>query len=72
MGTIRKRPNPAVAQSERAAQIAEDLAGMASQEVKSPTQGQATANATRALAQRRRTGANRIRKEKPYLIETEI
>jgi len=72
VGTIRKRPNPAVAQSERAATIAEDLADMASKEIKGPMQGQATANATRALAQRRRTGANRIRKEKPYLIETEM
>jgi hypothetical protein len=71
VGTIRKRPNPAVAQSEREAQSAESIADIAGMNVMGPLQGLSTATATRALANRRRAGANKIKKERPYLIETE-
>lgn len=72
MATIRKRPNPAVAQSEREAQSAEAMADIAGTNVTGPLRGLSTATATRALANRRRAGATKIKKERPYLIETEI
>lgn len=66
---IRKRPNPAVAESEQLAQNAEGLASNAASVDQGPNFGRATANATKALAQRRRATANKIRSQSPYLIE---
>lgn len=66
-----KRPNPAVEASERRARNAEELADIAEREVKGPLQGRSTAQALRGLAERRRTGANKIKRDRPYLISNE-
>ena len=63
---MKKRPNPAVVASERAAKNAEDMAEMATHEQRDRP---ATAAGTKALAEKRRSTANKIKKEKPYLIE---
>jgi hypothetical protein len=64
MATTR-RPNPAVAASERAAQISEDMADLAKQANPS-----VSSLGTR-IANKKRATADKIRKEHPYLIETE-
>lgn len=63
-----KRPNPAVAASERRARASEDMASLASGAVKDKQHGQATANATGALARKRRAAADKIKQTKPNLI----
>lgn len=58
----RKRPNPAVAASERAAQVSENMADLAEQNPRQSSLG-------RQIARRRRATADKIRKERPFLIE---
>jgi hypothetical protein len=57
---VRKRPNPAVESAERAARSSEVMAGM------TPEIGLGA----RIAARKRRT-ADKIRKERPFLIESE-
>jgi len=65
---VKKRPNPAVEASARNAAIAEDMAKLA--EATMPKTN-ATPSALKALAERRRTVAKRIRKNNPFLISNE-
>ena len=59
-----KRPNPAVAQSERQAASSEEMADLAERD-------KPASNLARRIANRRRATADKIRKERPYLIEEE-
>ena len=66
----RKRPNPAVAQSERDAANAEDMYELSARDA-APEKGESTANNLMNIASRKRATAMKIKKEKPYLIEEE-
>lgn len=59
-----KRTNPAVAASEKLAQVAEDMAGLAAKDKPS-------SNLMQRIAARRRKTADMIRTKRPYLIEDE-
>lgn len=61
---VTKRPNPVVAQTERAAAAAEDMAAMAAQDPRLSTLAQRIADKKRALA-------NKVKATRPYLIETD-
>lgn len=61
--TRRKRPNPAVAASERAARASEEMADLAEQTIPN------VSSLPRRIANRRRATADKIRKEHPFLIE---
>jgi len=65
---VKKRPNPAVADAERAAVSTEELARLAATTMSGAN---ATPNNLKSLAQRRRTTADKIRKTRPYLIASE-
>ncbi len=56
----RKRPNPAVAASERAAKSAQEMADMSADNQSS---------LGRQIANKKRATADKIKKERPYLIE---
>ena len=58
---MNKRPNPAVAQSETAARISEEMATLAEKEP-------LLTNLPRRIASRRRATADKIKKEHPNLI----
>lgn len=58
----RKRPNPAVAASERAARASENMADLFEKDKRDST-------LARQIARRKRATADKIRKERPNLIE---
>jgi len=63
---MKKRPNPAVGASERNARIAEDMSDLANKTMPAVS---SLPSAIKNAAQRRRSTANKIRREKPFLYE---
>lgn len=61
---IRKRPNPAVAASERAAKASESMYKMATMDL-----SERMSSLPLRIANRKRATANKIKKNSPFLIE---